>query len=671
MNSVKIGSQTFDESSIVSGRIYLTEGIISDELQIDTLEITVWSETDLRDIPYGELAEYYKDDVLFAKLYATDVSREGKKEYKISCVSGVGLLEGIPHYGGLYTGQKFDEVAADIIGDVFPYTVSESAAKVQVYGWLPADDKRNNLHQLLFASGVSIIKDKSGDVVFDFLTTDNPSDISASRIYENGSIGRSSKVTEVQVTEHAYYQTSIDKEDTLFDNTDGSGSVENQVVTFTSPHYSLTPSSGITISESGPNYAIVTGTGTVTGKAYTHQTKTITKTAEDTTGTKNIVTVKESTLVNITNSAAVADRMLSYYSGAYDASFGIVVDGEKPGFPVNYINPFEESDVGIIREMDIQMSKIMKADIVVSSGYTPTGGGGTFDNLVVLTGSGTWNPPFSGEKDVRVTLIGGADGGDGGENGESGVYVSLSVVSHGGSSQSKSPGSGGSGGKGGSGKLGGKIYTETIKVSGPVQYSAGIGGTAGASNGGLGGSGTDSTFGSLSSANGAASEVGYVDVTTGTVYALPGNDGVDGAKGGSGGSVGNDGYKGDDTDTGTGGTGAGPYSFNDPFNGHARSGGSGGGGAAYNKNGLNASRNGLDSSGGNGASPDAPTPHTTYGSGGHGGHGGGGGGGGGGASYAPYDSQYDPGTIINNGAGQGGTGTPGTAGMNGCILVYY
>ena len=303
------------------------------------------------------------------------------------------------------------------------------------------------------------------------------------------------------------------------------------------------------------------------------------------------------------------------------------------------------------------------------------------EERVVLTGAGSWMPP-EGVDSVRAVLIGGGPGGQGGENGGAGgttrLIVSVSEAANGGSwsDPPEEPGEGGAGGQKGSG---GKIFQTTIDVTpgAPISFSCGMGGTGGAAGGGAGSPGGDTTFGSLSSAQGGASDSGYTDPVTGEQYARPGADGTAGGKGGKGGSAGNSGGKGDDVPPNTGGSGAGGYKETGSQGGGdlesqttQTSGGGGGGGAAKGGNGsAPATPTGKTMNGGAGGSATAPTGVTGYGTGGNGGHGGGGGGSTGGISWSctpGYASCW-----ITPTAGKGGTGSRGSDGAPGCIILYY
>lgn len=291
-NIITVGSRTFTGEDLKSGSCYIAESIAGEELSIDTLDATVESAVDLTGLPYGEAVTYTHDNVLIGKFFLSSVKRVGASIYDLSCVSAVGLLAGSMHLGGLYTGQTAAVVLADIIGGMAEYTVDDKVKSVKVYGWLPYATRRDNLHQLLFAVGASITKTVAGTLNIKYLTANDPKFISTDRLYAGGSIDHSTPATEAQVTEHVYFASANDQTNTLFDNTDGSGTANNQLVTFDGPHHNLTASSGLTIVSSGVNHAVLTGTGTLTGKAYSHQTKIISKQAEAPAGTEHVVSVR-------------------------------------------------------------------------------------------------------------------------------------------------------------------------------------------------------------------------------------------------------------------------------------------------------------------------------------------------------------------------------------------
>lgn len=113
----------------------------------------------LKNLPFGTPVEWYCGTWLIAKGYVKSIERTSATTWKITCVSGIGLLDERMHPGGIYTGQKFSTVFADIVGDSFKYVWegrSIALKNMSVFGWLPYDTARNNLHRLLFAMGATL-----------------------------------------------------------------------------------------------------------------------------------------------------------------------------------------------------------------------------------------------------------------------------------------------------------------------------------------------------------------------------------------------------------------------------------------------------------------------------------------------------------------------------------
>ena len=110
----------------------------------------------LRDLPYGTPVWWYCDGQLVAKGYVKTVERTSAVTWAVTCMSGIGLLDEKIHAGGIYTGETFADVIADIIGDSFDYEIAPGVGELAVFGWLPYGYARDNLHRLCFALGVTV-----------------------------------------------------------------------------------------------------------------------------------------------------------------------------------------------------------------------------------------------------------------------------------------------------------------------------------------------------------------------------------------------------------------------------------------------------------------------------------------------------------------------------------
>ena len=342
-----------------------------------------------------------------------------------------------------------------------------------------------------------------------------------------------------------------------------------------------------------------------------------------------------------------------------------------------------------------------------------------YTNSTVLTSGGTYNLSGLGatHRNIRVICIGGGTGGNGGKNGTGGSSRGTCTSNNNNVGwQTVGGGSGGAGGAGGNGGSGGKITVKDYIITSlndefTIQVgTGGAGGTAGANpTTGKAGTATSFTYNgtSTSSSTGTASNTGYTDIFTNLTYAYAGTNGTAGGAGGNSGSVnmwstgsGHVSYEFTDSENGTsvGGYAGGTAGAHDkdivsysasPFLAMGCAGvGGGGGGAAYGKQGSNGDDASCSSSGrdklgkygggGDGANASAPTTPSMYGCGGNGGHGGGGGGAAGQgltvySSKQPSSSGYysNYAKYFEASGGSAGKGSNGTAGIGGCVIIYY
>lgn len=501
----------------------------------------ILTQPDIRKVPYGTPVYYFRGDLLVGKYYVRSIERTAKSFYKLDAVSPIGLLDRLQHLGGVYNGQTFDVVLNDIIGGVVPFSVSTDVAALEVYNWLPIASRRENLHQLLFAYGVAIKKDANGDMVFDFLSGEAKA-VPENRIYNTGSINYSTPVTGVEVTEHSFQTLSGVTPVTLFDNT-AALSVTDAFISFDqAPVFDLQATGNLTIKSSGPNWAIVNGSGVLTGKPYTHLTRTVSVQAENTDDrTENIVRVSNITLVNRANSYNVARRLLSYYSSARTVTAELSLEGEHSGDQLAFTDPFGEAASGFLERMELSVSSNLKARCTIITDYTPKPETAQFNRVELLTAaSGVYTVP-AGVYLLRVAIMqaggGGWSGTDGGEA-EDAEYVERHLHPTEGSEVTLwdyIARGGGAAGQAGQPGEPGKVLVVDIPVTPGQEIAFAIGqpGTGGEPGvvSAAGVAGGESIFGAYSSATGTQYPNGWQEPISGTVYALPGNVGVAGGKG--------------------------------------------------------------------------------------------------------------------------------------------
>lgn len=634
---------------------------------------------------FGDTLQYYINDgaTMVGQFYVQTVKRIAKKIYRFTCTSGIGMTTYYGHNGGIYESESLGNIVREIMGNI-PYTIDADLADVTCNGWLPkVKAARDNLQALLFMSGGSVKKNPNGTINFGYIGSGVVKTIPDVNLNVGGSIENFEPATRVEVTSHEYHALQTDERITLYENTTGVAAT-HLVVDFTEPCHDL-EATGLTIEESGANYAIVTGIGTLTGQKYTHVTSVY---AID-TGRKsepNVIQVTNNFMVNPGNVANVAKRVAGYYSIAKEVSYTMRITNERPGDKVTFKDPFGDQQTGYIKDMHVTLSKRLNAAATIALDWTPGPFGDSYSAYKVFRQSDIVNgrltfPSGMVGAQALIVLLSGAGGGQAGYDGENGKDTSIYELRG-------QPQDGGAGGDPGQPGERGRIYS-VYENSLPAYYdnaSIGVGGPGGSLNGELGQPGTDTTLGTYSTADGVQLIDDYTNFLTGDAFGTLNTEGERGGDGGIG-----SGYGTDDIDTSTNGAnhicedgtvnygGAyanGLYWTERVSSGTRRyhSGGAGGGGAAHGADGNDAvtTRDPVSpqtySNGGDGANAVAPlqAAETQAGRGGHGG------GGGGGAAVGVITYSWS--SLVSFGFNKGGTGGAGSAGGqggDGLIIVYY
>ena len=647
---------------------------------------------DYRNFTAGAVLDLYNNPngQVIGRFYVEDVVQDSRKTVKFTCTDCIGMLTKMGDYGGGIWKQADGKTAGQVIAEIMSgsgivYTVQPDVASVQVIGRLPRANRRVDLARLLIATGATVIEDK-GVMQIRYLGSGAPSTVPQSVIYlQGGTVAHQFPATQVQVTEHGFYDLASDEAVTLFDNTDEQVSAQSQLVVFQEPAHDLTTTGSITIEESNANYAIISGIGTLEGQTYTHTTRVISR-STGVVAAENTVAIEDNELIGVHNSANVAKRMVNYYK------LPISVDYEQldangllaAGTPVNITDPFGVARSGWVRKKSFPIGNKTKGKMNVLVDWVAGPYGSTYTDYRVFRAAdinnGRLNIPAAMQgKEALVMLIGGAGGGQAGYDGEQGHNLTLSPVG-------TYAGSPVEGGKGGTFGVGGErpSVLSFQEASLPSYYDGaaiGIGGAGGAGDGALGSAGGATTLGGLSSANGSIPVDDVVNFLDGTVYCYLNGAGESGAAGGIG-----SGFTTINLDTSTNGENHvcedGTVYYGGAYvNGmYWRSGnatyqvaGIGGGGAAHGANG-NVGLGGDQSLqrwrvvGGAGADAVAP-PKAAETQAGHGGHGGGGGGGATGGTVV-YSGSSTISTDRGTG-GAGGLGSAGGQGGDGLIVIYY
>ena len=720
-NKIVYRGTTYDR--LAAGTVYLSKSLLGDELEPNTLSVTVETESKaLLSFEIDDPVTYFYQDNKRGTFYLQNVTQVAWNKYDLYATSAIGLLLKRVHRGGIYSGTSAESLLSSICGPI-PFRMQTRFSSSKLYGWLPyvkppASSARDNFMKVLFALGATVTEDLDGALKIEELWDGVSGDAQKNRMGQGASVIREGKVTSVSLIEHQWVQGG-DQTD-LFEGTAAQGTE----IVFDEPMYNLT-ASGFSILERGANYAkLSAGSGTLRGTAYVHNTRLI-ETKILNSSTENVISVEDQTLISLVNSSGAAKRLANYYKCLETIDAPLVYNLENPGELLTTYHPFDKTNVSAcIKTEEITMSNKLKSQSTLLVGFTPIRqeGSESYEYHVVLTGSGTFTFP-EGTTSARAVLIGaggaGFDGSPGGDSTETWedeeikttrINLTAPTTSASDSSNVSNRGAGtpGNGGAGGAAGTPGKVYEVTFSPSSGsrISYACGVKGT---SNGALGGA---TTFGSYSSNSGSTSSAGYTDIITGITYAKSGDSGADGGKGGSGAdgesvggvSGGKQEPSGSATRSDSDTQRRSNISMDIDATANFSLGAAGGGGAGGNS-GNNLGTPGGDAEvgsvrlsittgyinafvypnkGGTGGDGADGADASVYGCSGSGAGGGGGAGGDSSASsnvsaqYYVYNitTQTRTDFSINNNAGgaavrKGGAGGKGGAGADGCIILYY
>jgi len=694
-NKIVINGQEISDTSILNGKIESSHSMVGESLAADqfTFEISTNDEPfiaadqdhalitadhelyfaknpiDVSEFKDGDEILCYSGETLLGKYFFDEVVQSGANRHRITALSIIGRLLNSKHYGGIYTQVPASQIFNDILNGL-NFTVDPDVGAATVTGYLPIALRRDNLQQLLLATGSTIKVYEEGIVCIEPMSAVSTGTFDANRCYSKGTLTTGKPVTGVKLTEHNY--SPAGNTVTLFsDGLDG-----EELIEFKEPYHSLSIEGG-TIVESGANYARISAKGAVllTGQPYTHVTRIVTAGTIENSGSENVKSITDCYLANPQVAQALVERFFAFFQCTRTIAQDVLVENERAGDVVSVINPYTDAlETATIKRFTINMSTVNKANAEFLVGFVPQGTLSGFKNHVMLTDSGRWTVP-EGITKIRIILVGAGSGGSGGSRGSAG----------GDSTDAPAVGEGGSGGSAGKAGSGGRVFEISLDVT-PGQvfiFSCGIGGINGVGQTAdvqatEGAAGTPTIFGGYSSDYGRLYPYGYFEAKTGMTFAASGAEGFAGGRGGRGNDQVWDGEnrgKAEDGESVNGYSGGLGASYRSDEHSERSSDdyyGGGGAGAANGAAGGNAP--GYDygtysSKGGPGATGVPGANATNYGQGGGAGNGGGGGGGAGIVYH--WDPLFDNSKYRTASGGEPGNGSDGGSGAAGAIVIYY
>lgn len=314
-------ARTFYRPELRNVRVTQEVSIISAQVSINTLDFTLDSRADIDYMfQMRQPITAYNGEQMIGVFYIDDSKKRGKGLYDVSCKDAIGVLDDDPFPAGIYQDYPARQLLLDIIGGQFELDIDPTLAEVPITGYIPDGSRRAAMQQVVFA--LSAMVDTSGTEKIRVYRDreDMPRKISNHSVYTGGTVDTSAIVTAIQVTAHKY---SIIGE--------GNETVEVDGVTY----YHTTEITTI----NNPNV-------TASDKA-------------------NVIEVKEATLVNPGNVAAIAQHLYSYYTKRQKQKVRIVMGNERPGDHVATPTPWDTVVDGFITSMHIVLSGIAAAECEV------------------------------------------------------------------------------------------------------------------------------------------------------------------------------------------------------------------------------------------------------------------------------------------------------------------
>lgn len=359
-------TRLFTSEEMYSVDLFQDTDLISDTVSVNTMDFVLRNKSAInfmfqRRQPLR--AEYGSE--LLGVYYISTAEKTGANRHDIHAVDLVGLAEMTDeHKGGLYTGERAEDVLSDILGTGIPWQMEEALKDVPVYGHLPIASRRDNLHQLAFALGATV---RTGHRTFIEVSRLNRDGLAGSfdnpKGYENGTLKTSPLVTAVKVTAHSYIASTTS--DTLFEEElDG-----EEELTFSEPVSDLQISGG-RIVESGVNYAVITGTGekvTLTGCTYAHVQRIYSKRnpLRNANDPENPVSYSDMTLVTPYNVQDVLEACYAHNLRRETISGKVLTLTERPGDYVEILTDSDGVKRGHLVSLDYSISTKLAADAVI------------------------------------------------------------------------------------------------------------------------------------------------------------------------------------------------------------------------------------------------------------------------------------------------------------------
>lgn len=353
----------FMEDEIKEVSCYQEINAISETVSINTMSFTVRTKSAVPfDLQKKQRLQMFFDGKLIGNFYLKNGAKKSKVDYYMDSHDAIGILDGNEFPGGVYAGQTVERVVADIFsGENFNYLLDESFVGVQLHGYIPYTTKRTALQQIAFSIGAVVDTSNYDGVVIYPKQTEKTGEFTHGETYDGVTLEHSDVVTGIRLTVHSYQKSDESTEiykDTL------SGTAE---IVFSEPYHSLNIVGG-TIKRFGDNYAVITGNGgevVLSGKKYNHFTSAVLKENPNIAFNKNVMEVKEATLVHTGNCQKVLDRVYAYYQQSETVVGDVLLGNKVLGQVVEIDTMYDGRRTGTIERIEYDFTREIKAGVTI------------------------------------------------------------------------------------------------------------------------------------------------------------------------------------------------------------------------------------------------------------------------------------------------------------------
>lgn len=366
----------FEGDNLISANLLEQVNLLNNELSINTLDFTVYSDDDKFNIlnPQGVYATLQQRQALnvyeiknntqidMGTFYIDSWQSENDNKMEFKGIDLIGLLDKTDFDGGMYSNVT----AQTLIGRIMTsagftsdyYSIDDDIKYVLLTGYIPVCTHREALQQVLFTIG-AIANCARSDLIqiYNVEESEEPNNIDKGSVFKGSKeIEQGEIVTGVLLQAHNYSQENEQKQ--IYESQLAAGTYK---ITFDNPSFNITCTGG-TIESSNVNHAIIkvttTGNVVVSGYEYIDNKQDILIPNNNLNGNEksNILKIDSVYLINNSNAQSIGERIIDYYNGRFTTKFKFILDDEKVGDNIIVDESYGNELNGYVTSLDIDLT---------------------------------------------------------------------------------------------------------------------------------------------------------------------------------------------------------------------------------------------------------------------------------------------------------------------------